>query len=64
MQKFVIALGAAPHLKLSRTGSAFTATEAPMAFDSHEAAYDYVLEHTEDDPLKGVRAEIIEDLSL
>lgn len=64
MQTFVIAHGAAPHMKLSQAGDGFTATDAPMAFDSHQAAYDYLVRHTEDDPLKGVRAEIIEDLSL
>lgn len=64
LARFVIALGAAPHMKLSRSGREFTATDAPMAFDSHEAAYDYLLRHTEDGPLKGVRGEIVEDLSL
>ena len=31
---------------------------------SHDAAYDYLLRHNDEDPLKGVRAEILEDLSL
>ena len=35
-----------------------------MPFDSHDAAYDYLLRHNDEDPLKGVRAEILEDLSL
>ena len=64
MAQFVIAMGAAPHMKLSSSGRAFSATEAPMAFDNHDAAYDYLLQHMEDDPLKGVRGEIVEDLSL
>lgn len=64
MPQFVIAMGAAPHMKLSRLGREFSATETPMAFDSHDEAYDYLLRHTEDGPLKGVRGEIVEDLSL
>lgn len=64
MPRFVIAMGAAPHMKLARSGREFSATEAPMAFDSHKAAYDYLVRHTEDGPLKGVRGEIVEDLSL
>ncbi|WP_410217396.1 hypothetical protein [Paracoccus sp. (in: a-proteobacteria)] len=64
MPRFVIAMGAAPHMKLSRAGREFSATDVPMAFESHDAAYDYLLRHTEDGPLKGVRGEIVEDLSL
>ncbi len=64
MPKFVIALGAAPHMKLSRTGTEFSATLVPMSFDSHDGAYAYVLDHTEQPPLQGVRAEIVEDISL
>lgn len=64
MPRFVIAMGAAPHMKLSRSGAEFSATEAPMAFDSHDAAYDYLVQHTGDRTLKGVRGEIIEDLAL
>lgn len=64
MGSFVIAMGAAPHMKLDRSGRSFSAVEPPMPFDSHDAAYDYILRHTEQEPLKGVRAEILEDLSL
>lgn len=64
MPRFVIAMGAAPHMKLSRSGREFTATDAPMAFDSHQEAYEFLVRHTEDGPLKGVRGEIVEDLSL
>lgn len=64
MPRFVIAMGAAPHMKLSRSGREFTATDAPMAFDSHQAAYEFLVRHTEDGALKGVRGEIVEDLSL
>lgn len=64
MPKFVIALGAAPHMKLSQSGAEFSATLTPMSFDSHDSAYAFVLEHTEQPPLQGVRAEIVEDVSL
>ncbi|GGH42639.1 hypothetical protein GVY41_02170 [Frigidibacter albus] len=64
MAKFVIVMGAAPHMKLLASGEDFSTSGAPMAFDSHDAAYDYLLRHTEDAPLKGVRGEIVEDLSL
>lgn len=64
MARFVIVMGAAPQLKLSRMGREFDAALQPMAFDSHQAAWDYVLRHSEEPPLKGHRAEIIEDLSL
>lgn len=64
MAKFVIVMGAAPHMKLLASGAEFSTSGAPMAFDSHDAAYDYLLGHTEDVPLKGVRGEIVEDLSL
>lgn len=64
MARFVIAMGAAPHMKLARSAREFSAAEPPLSFDSYESAYDYVLAHSEDEPLKGVRAEIIEDLSL
>lgn len=63
MPGFVIAMGAAPHMKLSHHGREFSATETPMTFDTHDAAYDYLVRHTEDGPLAGVRGEIIEDLS-
>lgn len=63
MACFIIAMGAAPQMKLSQSGRDFSAVDPPMAFGSHEAAYEYVLQHTEDAPLKGVRAEILEDLS-
>jgi|GEM_PF-6955101 len=64
MAKFVIVMGAAPHMKLLASGAEFSTSGAPMAFDSHGAAYDYLLEHTEEPPLQGVRGEIVEDLSL
>lgn len=64
MGSFVIAMGAAPHMKLSQGGRAFSAVDTPLAFDSHGAAYDYLLRHAEEEPLKGVRGEILEDLSL
>lgn len=63
MPQYVIAMGAAPHMKLSRLGREFTTTDAPMTFGSHDAAYDYLVRHAEDGPLKGVRGEIVEDLS-
>jgi len=61
MPKFVIAMGAAPHMRLSCRGSEFSATDAPMAFDTYDAAYDYLVRHNEDVPLKGTRGEIVED---
>ncbi|MCG6113434.1 MAG: hypothetical protein MEQ74_14970 [Paracoccus sp.] len=64
MPRFVIAMGAAPHMKLSHQGFEFSATDAPMTFDTHDAAYDYLVRHNEEEPLKGVRGEIVEDLSL
>ena len=64
MGLFVIAMGAAQHMKLSRGGRDFSSVDAPMPFDSHDAAYDYLLRHNDEDPRKGVRAEILEDLSL
>lgn len=64
MARFVIAMGAAPHLKLSASGTDFHAAGPFMAFDSHDAAYDFVLARTEAPPLKGVRAVIVEDLAL
>lgn len=64
MAGFVIALGAAPHLKLAATGRDFSAVDPPMVFDSHDAAYDFLLRQAEEAPLKGVRAEIVEDLAL
>lgn len=39
MPRFVIAMGAAPHMKLSHQGFEFSATDAPMTFDTHDAAY-------------------------
>lgn len=36
---FVIAIGAAPHMKLSRSEHKFKAIDAPMPFGSHEVAY-------------------------
>lgn len=64
MPKFVIAMGAAPHMKLSMAGDTFSASLTPMSFDSHDRAYAYVLAHTEQAPLQGLRAEIVEDMSL
>ncbi|SCY93581.1 hypothetical protein [Paracoccus tibetensis] len=64
MPRFVIAMGAAPHMKLARSGREFSAIEVPMAFESHDDAYDYLVRHSEDVPLKGIRGEIVEDLSL
>ncbi|MFN3525687.1 MAG: hypothetical protein ACK4YU_06320 [Paracoccus sp. (in: a-proteobacteria)] len=64
MAKFVIATGAAPHMKLSRSGREFTAIGPFMTFDSHDSAYDYIVSQTDKVPLKGIRAEILEDLSL
>jgi hypothetical protein len=64
MPRFVIAMGAAPHMKLSHLGDEFSATDVPLVFDSHNAAYDYLVQHTEEGPLKGIRGEIVEDLSL
>ena len=64
MAKFVIASGAAPHLRLDTAGKEFSATLPPMVFDDRDAARDYVIAHTERPPLDGVRAEILEDLSL
>lgn len=42
MPRFVIAMGAAPNMKLSSSGRESTDTDDPMTFDSHQAAYDYV----------------------
>ncbi|MFD2815815.1 hypothetical protein ACFSYD_17870 [Paracoccus aerius] len=53
----------APHEAVAR-GRAFSAVDTPLAFDSHDAAYDYLLRHAEEEPLKGIRGEILEDLSL
>lgn len=64
MSSFVIVMGAAPHMKLLAGGRDFSTSGAPMAFDSHEAAYDYLVQHTDEVPLKGLRAEIVEDLGL
>ncbi|TGN47808.1 hypothetical protein E4L95_19065 [Paracoccus liaowanqingii] len=64
MPVFTIVMGAAPHMKLSESGRDFVAAGPHMAFDSHDSAYAYVLAHTEDEPLKGLRTTIIEDLSL
>ncbi|CAM3495703.1 hypothetical protein PANO111632_20230 [Paracoccus nototheniae] len=64
MAKFVIAMGAAPHLKLSASGDDFHASGPFMAFDSHDAAFDFVAAQTETPPLQGVRAVIVEDLAL
>ncbi|TJZ91059.1 hypothetical protein FA743_12670 [Paracoccus gahaiensis] len=64
MPVFTIAMGAAPHLKLSESGTEFLASGPHMAFDSHDGALAYVLAHTEDAPLKGLRATVIEDLAL
>lgn len=63
MPGFVIAMGEAPHMKLTREARAFSAIDAPMVFDTHDAAYEYLVRHNEDEPLKGVRGEIVEDLS-
>lgn len=63
MPVFVIAIGTAPHMKLSQHGREFSATDVPMVFESHNAAYDYLVQHNENKPLKGVRSEIVEDLS-
>ncbi|MCQ0968865.1 hypothetical protein MLD63_00230 (plasmid) [Paracoccus sp. TK19116] len=64
MAKFVIASGAAPHLRLDASGREFSGTLPPMMFDSHDDARDYVLAHTEHAPLDGLRAEVIEDSEL
>lgn len=64
MAKFVIVMGAAPHMKLQASGEDFSTSGTPMAFDSHDAAYDYLIAQTDEPPLKGVRGEIVEDLSL
>ena len=50
-------------MKLTREARAFSATDAPMVFETHDAAYEYLVRHNEDEPLKGVRGEIVEDLS-
>lgn len=62
MAKFVIVMGAAPHMKLLDSGRDFATSGAPMTFENHDAAYAYLVAHTETPPLKGLRAEIIEDL--
>lgn len=49
MPRFDVAVGPAPHIKLSRSSREFSATEAPMAFDSHNAAYDYLVRAVMDD---------------
>ncbi|QBX35416.1 hypothetical protein E4191_12445 [Paracoccus liaowanqingii] len=64
MPVFTIVMGAAPHMKLCESGREFLAAGPHMAFDSHDSAYAYVLAHTENEPLKGLRATIIEVLSL
>ena len=63
MSKFVIAMGVAPHMRLSCRGSEFSAADAPMTFDTFDAAYDYLVRHNEDVPLEGTRGEIVEDFS-
>ncbi len=62
MASFVIVMGAAPHMRLLESGREFAVAGRPMTFDDHDAAFAYVLAHTETPPLQGLRAEIIEDL--
>lgn len=48
-----------PHFRLTADGRDFSTSAPPMAFDSHEAAFDYMTRENTNPPLAGVALEIV-----
>lgn len=48
-----------PHFRLTADGRDFSTTAAPMAFPSHDAAFDYMTRENTEPPLEGLSLEIV-----
>ncbi|MFC3167461.1 hypothetical protein [Paracoccus fontiphilus] len=48
-----------PHFRLNEAGSDFSTSAAPMVFDSHDAAHDYMIRENTRPPLEGLSLEIV-----